>query len=253
MARARALGARGREFKSLRPDSSSATILSMQSSSFSLIHGYGYQRYTKRLMDLTIAAVLVIIFSPICIVTAILIRIGSEGPIFADVPDRVGEQGKLFYPYKFRSMIVNAYHLLRTDPKFKKAFEEQQKGGNYKIANDPRVTPVGNFIRKHSIDEIPQLINVLRGEMSIVGPRPYYPEELEAQQLKYPDAKPYVKTVLSGRPGITGLWQVSGRSEVNFDKRIALDAYYVESISLWKDLGIILRTPWVMISAKGAI
>lgn len=225
----------------------------MQSSSFSLIRGKGYQKYTKRLMDLVIATILVIIFSPICLVTALLIKIGSKGPIFADVPDRVGERGRLFYPYKFRSMIVNAYHLLRTDPKFKKAYEEQQKGGNYKIMNDPRVTPIGSFIRKHSIDEIPQLINVLRGEMSIVGPRPYYPEELEAQQQKYPETKRFVDVVLSGRPGITGLWQVSGRSEVNFDKRIALDAHYIETISLVQDLAIMLRTPWVMISAKGAI
>lgn len=220
---------------------------------FSLFSGQFYNHGLKRGIDVACSILFLILFAPFFLITALLIKLGSQGPVFADVPDRVGEDGKLFYPYKFRSMIVNAYHLLRTDPKFKKAFEEQQKGGNYKIMNDPRVTPIGAFIRKHSIDEIPQLINVLRGEMSIVGPRPYYPEELEAQQAKYPQTKPYVKTVLSGRPGITGLWQVSGRSDVNFDKRIALDAHYIETMSLWQDIVIMCKTPWVMITGKGAV
>lgn len=218
-----------------------------------IFSGKTYNDYLKRFIDIIFATILLIGFSPICIITAILIKLESEGPIFADVPDRAGRGGKLFYPYKFRSMIVNAYHLLRTDPKFKKAFEEQQKGGNYKIMNDPRVTRVGSFIRRHSIDEIPQLINVLKGEMSIVGPRPYYPDELETQQTKYPETRPLVKTVLSGKPGITGLWQVSGRSEVHFDKRIALDAEYVQTMSLWQDLWIMLQTPWAMISGRGAV
>ena len=150
-------------------------------------------------------------------------------------------------------MIVNAFALLKTDPRYKKAYEEQQKGGAYKIINDPRITPIGRFIRKHSIDEIPQLVNVLRGEMSIIGPRPYYPDELEAQQNLYPNTKADVKVALSVQPGITGLWQVSGRSEVNFDKRIAMDAYYAKNKSLWLDLRIILKTPLVMLLGKGAV
>ncbi|MBI4226630.1 sugar transferase, partial [Candidatus Roizmanbacteria bacterium] len=115
------------------------------------------------------------------------------------------------------------------------------------------ITPVGKFIRKHSLDEIPQLINVLRGEMSLVGPRAYYPDELENQQKKFPHTKKLVSKVLSVKPGITGLWQVSGRSEVNFDKRIAMDASYVNRMSLWLDLTIILKTPFVMLSGQGAI
>ncbi|QQG47116.1 MAG: sugar transferase [Candidatus Woesebacteria bacterium] len=207
----------------------------------------------KRTIDLTLASFLLIIFSPIILTTAITIKLTSKGPIFADTPKRVGKNGNLFYPYKFRSMIVNAYNLLKTDPKFKKAYEEQQKAGNYKIKNDPRVTPVGKFIRKHSIDEIPQLINVLKGEMSIVGPRPYYPEELEKQQRLYPQTKKLVKEVLSVQPGITGHWQVSGRSEVLFDKRIAMDAFYARKKSVSLDIQILLKTPWAMISGKGAV
>ena len=150
-------------------------------------------------------------------------------------------------------MIVNAYELLRTDPKFKKAYEEQQKGGNYKIKNDPRITPIGKVIRKYSIDEMPQLINVLKGEMSLVGPRPYYPEELKIQRRKYPETKHLIRETLSVKPGITGYWQVSGRSNVPFDKRIAIDATYVRNLSFFLDLEIIFRTPWAMISGKGAV
>lgn len=204
-------------------------------------------------MDIVLALFLLLLFLPIMIATAIAIKLTSEGPIFADTPKRVGKNGSSFYPYKFRSMIVNAYDLLRTDPRFKKAFEEQQNGGNYKIKNDPRVTPLGRLIRKYSIDEVPQFFNVLKGEMSVVGPRPYYPEELETQQQKYPNTKKMVKEVLSVKPGITGYWQVTGRSSVAFDKRIEMDAYYARKKSLLLDIVILLKTPWAMISAKGAV
>ena len=150
-------------------------------------------------------------------------------------------------------MILNVYYLLKTDPKFKKAYEEQQKGGNYKIKNDPRITRVGKFIRKYSFDEIPQFLNVLKGEMSLVGPRPYYPEELKQQQEYYPQTKHLVKEVLSVKPGITGFWQVSGRSELNFDKRIQMDAQYARKQSVLYDFWIIFKTPWAMISGKGAL
>lgn len=149
-------------------------------------------------------------------------------------------------------MITNAHFLLRKDQRFKKLFNEYKKS-SYKLKNDPRITKVGKFIRKHSFDEIPQLINVLKGEMSIVGPRAYYPDELENQLAEYPKTKKLVNKVLSVKPGVTGLWQVSGRSEVNFDKRIAIDADYVNNISLWKDLQIIFKTPFIMVSGKGAI
>jgi len=154
--------------------------------------------------------------------------------------------------FKFRSMIINAHFLLRTDPRFKTLFHEYKKG-SYKLKKDPRVTRIGRFLRKHSIDEIPQLINVLKGEMSIVGPRAYYPDELENQQKKYPHTQQMVKKVLSVKPGITGLWQVTGRSEIHFDKRIGIDAQYVDTMSFWEDMKIIIKTPMVMISGRGAV
>jgi lipopolysaccharide/colanic/teichoic acid biosynthesis glycosyltransferase len=211
-----------------------------------------FYNVVKRIIDIIGAVILGIIFLPICLLTAIAIKLDSPGPILADTPRRVGKGGKLFKLYKFRSMIVNAHRLLRTDPNFAKLYEEYKKE-SYKLRDDPRVTRVGRFIRKHSIDEIPQFINVLRGEMSIVGPRAYYPDELEEQQKKYPETKKLVKEVLSVRPGITGEWQVSGRSEVNFDKRIAIDAGYVRRRSLLYDIIIMAKTPWAMISGKGAI
>lgn len=207
----------------------------------------------KRFIDIFSAVVLLVIFFPVMVVAAVLIKLTSPGSIFADTPKRVGKGGKLFRLYKFRSMIVNAYELLRTDPKFKKAYEEQQKGGNYKIKNDPRITPIGKVIRKYSIDEMPQLINVILGDMSLVGPRPYYPEELKIQQQKYPETKPLIQETLSVKPGVTGYWQVSGRSDVPFDKRIAIDATYVKNLSFFLDLEIIFRTPWAMVSGKGAV
>ncbi len=209
-------------------------------------------QFTKRIVDIFLATFLLLIFSPIVVTSAILIKLTSKGPIFADTPKRVGQNQKLFYPFKFRSMIANAHDLLHTDPKFKKLFEEYKKG-SYKLKSDPRVTPVGKFIRKHSIDEIPQLINVLKGEMSVVGPRPYYPDELEEQQQRYPQTKDMVKEVLSVRPGITGFWQVSGRSTVNFDKRIEMDAYYARKKSIILDILILAKTPWAMISGKNAV
>jgi lipopolysaccharide/colanic/teichoic acid biosynthesis glycosyltransferase len=206
----------------------------------------------KRIIDVVGSAVLSIIFSPICLITAIAIKLDSPGPIFADTPKRVGKDGKLFKLYKFRSMIVNAHQKLRTDPAFADLYNEY-KHNSYKLIKDPRVTRVGKFIRKHSFDEIPQLLNVLKGEMSLVGPRPYYPDELVEQQRKYPHTKSLVSIVKSAKPGITGQWQVSGRSEVNFDKRIKMDADYVNRRSLVMDIAILLKSPWAMISGKGAV
>jgi lipopolysaccharide/colanic/teichoic acid biosynthesis glycosyltransferase len=208
--------------------------------------------WCKRFMDIAFSIILILIFLPILIVVAIAIRIDSSGPILADTPERVGKNGRLFRMFKFRSMVKNAHELLRENPKFAELFEEYKKG-SYKLRDDPRVTRVGHFIRKHSIDEVPQLFNVLGGEMSLVGPRAYYPDELREQQKKYPYTQDAVKIVLSVKPGVTGFWQVSGRSEINFDKRIEMDAEYVRKRSLFYDLTIVFRTPWAMITGKGAL
>ncbi|HZQ29551.1 MAG TPA: sugar transferase [Patescibacteria group bacterium] len=207
---------------------------------------------TKRVIDILFSSILILIFLPIIILVAIAITLDSKGPVLADTPERVGKNGKLFKMYKFRSMIQNAHEILRENPKFAKFYEEYRKG-SYKLKDDPRITGVGHFIRKHSLDEVPQLLNVFKGDMSLVGPRAYYPDELRNQQRKYPQTRTAVKIVLSVKPGITGFWQVSGRSEINFDKRIKMDAAYVKKRSIIYDLIIVFKTPWAMISGKGAL
>lgn len=207
--------------------------------------------FFKRIMDIMGAIIGLIIFFPIFLLTTIAIKLDSRGPIFADIPERVSKKGRLFKMYKFRSMIMGAQEMLQKNPKLL----EEYKKNSYKIATDldPRVTRIGKFIRKSSIDELPQFINILKGDMSLVGPRAYYPFELEEQQKKYPSSRNFVKVILSAKPGITGVWQVSGRSNVNFDKRVELDAKYVKQRSILYDLYIILRTIPAVLSGRGAI
>lgn len=207
---------------------------------------------THRLVDIIFSIFLLSIFLLIIIIIAIAIKLDSKGPILADTPERVGKNGKRFKMYKFRSMVENAHEILRDNPKYSKLYEAYKKS-SYKLKDDPRVTRLGWLIRKYSLDEIPQLFNILKGEMSLVGPRAYYPDELQEQQRKYPQTVDSVKVVLSVKPGLTGFWQVSGRSEINFDKRIEMDASYVSKRSILYDLWIIVKTPWAMISGKGAL
>lgn len=211
-----------------------------------------FYEFLERSIDIVLSLVLIIFFLPVILAIAIAIKLDSKGPIFADTPQRVGKGGKLFKMYKFRSMVENAHEMLRENPKYAKLYH-LYKRGSFKLKDDPRVTKVGRFIRKHSLDEIPQFTNILRGEMSMVGPRAYYTDELREQQKKYPHTAESVKIVLSVRPGLTGFWQVSGRSEINFDKRIEMDAEYVGKRSILNDLIIIAKTPWTMISGKGAL
>ncbi len=216
-----------------------------------------YFKVAKRTIDIIGSIVLLILFSPIVLLTAVVIKLTSPGPVFVEKENahmkRLGKGRRLFRLYKFRSMMVKADILEKTDPKYRKVYIEKRTMGNYKAMNDPRITDIGKFIRKHSIDEIPQLINVLKGEMSIVGPRPYLSEELVEQQEKYPDTRDFIKQVHTVKPGITGYWQVTGRSNVNFDKRIEMDAYYARKKSILLDILILLKTPWAMISGKGAV
>jgi len=211
----------------------------------------GYE-LIKRLLDIFSSFFLLLFFSPIIVIVAIAIKLDSPGPIFADTPQRVGRNGKLFKMFKFRSMIQNAHNLLREDPEFALLYEQYKKG-SYKLKSDPRITHVGKFIRKHSLDEVPQFLNVLRGDMSLVGPRAYYPDELVEQQKNYPDTQDAVKIVLSVKPGITGYWQVSGRSDINFDKRIEMDADYVKKRSIVFDIFLMAKSPWAMLTGKGAL
>ena len=211
-----------------------------------------YYELLKRIIDFASSIVLIILFLPVFVIVAFAIKLDTKGPVFADTPERVGRGGKLFKMYKFRSMIQNAHAMLHNNPKYSKLFYEYKKG-SYKLKDDPRITRAGHVLRKHSLDEVPQLFNILKGDMSLVGPRAYYPDELRDQQRQYPKTKTAVQIVLSIKPGLTGYWQVSGRSEINFDKRIEMDATYVKKRSIIYDLWIILKTPWAMISGKGAL
>ena len=210
--------------------------------------------FLKRAMDILGSIFGIIILSPILIIVAVAIKLDSKGPVFADAPMRVTKNGKLFKMYKFRSMFVGAHEILHNDPKYKDLLERYKKN-SYKLPldEDPRITNVGRFIRKTSVDELPQLINIFESEMSLVGPRAYYPFELEEQQLKYPNSRKFVKIILSDKPGLTGEWQVSGRSLINFDKRVEMDATYVKRRSIPYDIGIILKTIPAVVSGRGAI
>ncbi|MBI2196527.1 sugar transferase [Candidatus Daviesbacteria bacterium] len=205
--------------------------------------------FLKRLMDIFGSVVGLILLSPLLLLVALAIKLDSPGPVMADTPMRAGKDGKLFRIYKFRSMVQNAHEILEKNPKLL----EQYKKNSYKIFNDPRITQVGRFLRKFSIDEFPQFLNILKGEMSMVGPRAYYPYELEEQQKNYPQSRKYVKVILSGKPGLTGVWQVTGRSDINFDKRVEMDAKYVKRKSIIYDLWIMFKTIPAVISGRGAV
>lgn len=207
--------------------------------------------FLKRVLDIFGAIVGIVVFSPIFLVTAIAIKIDSPGSVFVEVSDRVGQNGKKFRMYKFRSMIADAHVKIKKDPKFKKLYEEYEKN-DFKLDNDPRVTKVGMFIRRTSVDEIPQFINVIIGNMSLVGPRAFYPEELETKKIDHPKYKSKINVALKIKPGITGLWQISGRSEIDFPERISMDADYEKSRSILYDIAVLIMTIPAVVKGKGA-
>jgi exopolysaccharide biosynthesis polyprenyl glycosylphosphotransferase len=193
----------------------------------------------KRTIDIVVSLVGLILFFPLFVVIAIAIRIDSPGPVvFRQI--RVGKDEQLFACYKFRSMHQGAEREQET-----LMARNEADGVFFKIRNDPRVTPVGRFLRRSSLDELPQLVNVLAGHMSVVGPRPAPPWEVQRYQ-------PWHKRRLEVAPGITGLWQVSGRSELTFDEMVLLDLYYIENWSPAMDLQIMLRTLPKVIVGEGA-
>lgn len=205
-----------------------------------------YQDTTKRVLDIVVAITLGVIFLPVWITVPFLIFLTSPGPIIYR-HKRVGLHGRNFSMYKFRSMVIDADDILH---KQNKQLLKKFKSGDWKLEakDDPRITPLGRILRALTIDEFPQLYNVLLGDMSMVGPRAYLHRELVEQVKKYPGTDKQMAIVLKAKPGITGLWQVSGRNEVTFDKRVALDAEYARSMSLWNDLVILWKTPKAMIS-----
>ena len=204
----------------------------------------------KRVFDIVFSAVCLIVFSPLLLIAAIAIKLTSEGPILVEHSDRVGKKGKIFRMYKFRSMVKNAHSRLRSDPKFANLYEQYKKSG-FKLEKDPRVTKVGRFLRQTSIDEFPQFFNVIVGDMSFIGPRAYYSDEIEENKKNFPQTVSLINESMQVKPGITGLWQVSGRSKIGFEKRIELDAQYARAKSFWLDLKILLKTPIAVLKRDG--
>jgi len=209
-------------------------------------------RWFKRLFDITGSLCGLLLFSPFFLILPLLIKRTSPGPVFFR-QERLGLNGKPFVFLKFRSMTADNDVTIHRE--YIKVLIEQNgaaelsivEGGEqvFKIQNDPRVTPIGHFLRKTSLDEIPQFINVLKGEMSLIGPRPPIPYELEHYQFWHRHR------IMEVKPGITGLWQVKGRSSCNFDEMVRLDLQYIREWSLWLDLKIFFLTPWVMIAGRG--
>jgi len=200
--------------------------------------------FQKRLLDLVVAAGLFIVFLPIWFVVPVLIFLDSGLPLWFK-HKRVGKDGQEFFLYKFRSMVKDADELLhQKDPDLLKEF----KKGDWKIKNDPRITKLGKVLRSLTIDEFPQIYNVVKGEMSMIGPRAYVKKELEEQSDRYPETKSYIKDILSVKPGITGPWQTSGRNEVPFAVRAKMDAEYAKKKSIKNDIEILIKTPQAMIS-----
>jgi lipopolysaccharide/colanic/teichoic acid biosynthesis glycosyltransferase len=199
-------------------------------------------KIVKRIIDVFMSLILGIIFFPIWVIVPLLILIKSGRPIFF-CHRRVGKDGKEFWLYKFRTMVKGADKLLKNNKKLLEEF----KNGDWKLENDPRITKLGRLLRNLTIDEFPQILNVLRGNMSLVGPRAYVKREIKEQTKRYPKTKKYIKKILSVKPGITGVWQTSGRNEISFDKRAKMDYDYANSLSLLEDIKIILKTPSAMI------
>lgn len=196
------------------------------------------QRSVKYALDFIGAVSLLIVLSPLLVFIALCIKLDDGGPIFFR-RRVVGQEGE-FDAFKFRTMIVNAEAVLESDAALRKVYKQ-----SFKLKKDPRITRTGAWLRKYSLDELPQLFNVVRGQMSLIGPRMSTKEELDR-------CGQYRDLILRVRPGISGYWQVNGRQNVSFEKHVEMDVYYVENWSLWLDLGILLKTPLKVINGDGA-
>ncbi len=194
----------------------------------------------KRALDLSASISLLLVLLPLFIIAGVLIKIDSRGPVFF-IQERMGYNKRMFRFLKFRTMVDDAEEKLD-----EVAGLNMESGPAFKIRNDPRITAFGKILRKTSLDELPQLINIVRGEMSLVGPRPLFRWEVERI------SEPWIKRRFSMKPGLTGLWQVSGRSSMTFDKRIEMDLHYIDNWSMLMDIQILLKTIPAVILGKGA-
>lgn len=197
--------------------------------------------FIKRVLDLVCSLLALVLGSPILLIVALAIRIDSKGPIvFGHM--RIGKNGKPIKVYKFRTMYENASEIFEN-------FSEEQKREyyiNFKLDNDPRITKIGSFLRKTSLDELPQLINIIKGDMSIVGPRPIVEKEIDKYGI-------YANKMFSVVPGLTGYWQANGRSDTTYDERVQMDMYYIDNRSLLMDFKIILKTIVAVVKKDGAV
>lgn len=198
-------------------------------------------KFVKRLIDIILSLVAIVILSPVFLIVALIIRFDSKGKVVFG-HERIGKNMKKIKVYKFRSMYENSAEI------FENFTDEQKKEYyiNFKLDNDPRITRVGGFLRKTSLDELPQLFNILKGDMSIVGPRPIVEKEIS----KYGE---YIETVFSVLPGLTGYWQANGRSDTTYEERVQMDMYYIKNRSLLLDIKIILKTFISVIKKEGAV
>lgn len=197
--------------------------------------------FFKRLFDIISATIALIIFSPLFIILAIIVKLDSKGPVFFG-HKRLGIDGEIIKVYKFRTMYENSAELFeKFTPEQKREFEI-----NFKLDNDPRITKIGDFLRKSSLDELPQLVNIIKGDMSVVGPRPIVEKEVE----KYGK---YIGKLLKVKPGLTGNWQANGRSDTTYEERVQMDMDYIDNRSFGFDIKIILQTVLSVLKGKGAV
>jgi lipopolysaccharide/colanic/teichoic acid biosynthesis glycosyltransferase len=199
----------------------------------------GAAAFVKAILDYVGAAALLVVLSPLLLLAAVMVKAESPGPVIHR-REVLGRGGVTFDAFKIRTMVANADEILASDRQLSDAFEK-----SYKLRDDPRITRVGRLLRRTSIDEVPQLVNVLRGEMSLVGPRMIAPEEAS----RYGEWRSVLLTV---KPGITGPWQVDGRGDIPYDERVRLSVQYIREYSIWLDLRIMLRTLFVVVRGRGA-
>ena len=198
-------------------------------------------KFVKRTTDVVLASVALVILSPVFLIIAIAIKLDSKGPVFFK-HTRIGKNGKIIKLYKFRSMVINAEELIKSfTPEQMKEYKE-----NYKLTNDPRITRVGNILRKTSLDELPQLINIIKGDLSIIGPRPVVAEELKKYQYN-------IDKFLSVTPGLTGYWAANGRSNTTYEERMEMELYYIDNLSFKMDLKVFFKTILSVVKKEGAI
>ena len=194
----------------------------------------------KRVIDVILASVALILLSPLFAIIAIAIKIDSKGPVFF-AHKRIGKNGKIIKLYKFRSMVINAEELIKSfTPEQMREYKE-----NYKLTNDPRITKVGKFLRKTSLDELPQLINIINGDLSIIGPRPVVADELENYGVNK-------DKFLSVTPGLTGYWAANGRSNTTYEQRMEMELYYIDNLSLKMDIKVFFKTILSVLKKEGA-